>query len=130
MTNHFFVTIILAIKYEALLNQLQLMHEEHEKNTDKQRDKRRVKRNTQTLCNACNIALHGLVCLRQRLTNTAYGADKPNLWNRPGNIANHRQFGLESISLGLADGVCTARNILNVAGRTESPQCVQQRSRQ
>ena len=116
MADQLIVYVVFAVKYESLLQQLQLMHQEHEKNTDEQRDKRGVKCNTQALGNPGNIALHRFVCLRQRLADSAHGSNKADLRNRPGNITNHRQFGLKSIRLVLTDRMRCAGDVLDISG--------------
>ena len=63
MTNHFVVAVALGIKHESFLHELQLVHEEHQENTDQQRNKRGVESDTEALRNAGNIALNGLVGL-------------------------------------------------------------------
>ena len=97
MSNHFFVAIGFGVVHESFLHQLQLMNQEHQENTDQQRNERGVKRNAQALSNAGNIAFYGLVGLRQRLADTTHCADKADGRNCPRYISNHCELGLEAL---------------------------------
>ena len=60
MLDQLFIRVVLTIEDEPFLQQLQLVHEEHQKDTNQQSDKRGVECNTKTLCDASNISMDPL----------------------------------------------------------------------
>ena len=63
------IAVVFGVKNQPLLQQLKLMHKEHQEDADHQRDKGRVEGNTQRLGYTRNVALNSAIRLSERITN-------------------------------------------------------------
>ncbi len=66
----------LRIENESLLQQLQLVNQEHDEYRNHQRDEGRVERDTQILGDTCDIALDSPMRLTKRSADTAHGTNE------------------------------------------------------
>ncbi len=66
------VAVLLGIKHQTFLHELQLVNEEHEYNREHKGDERGVKGNTKALGNPGNIPLNRPIGLGERSPYAAY----------------------------------------------------------
>ena len=85
MPDQLVVAVVFAVEDKPFLQQLQLVDEKHQEDTDEQCNKRRVERNTKALRYAGNITLYSLVCLGKGFTDATDRADETYGRYRPRN---------------------------------------------
>ena len=107
-----------------------MVHEQHQHETQQQRDKRRVEGDAQALGHAGDVALDCLVCEPERVPDSANGSDESDRRDRPDDVSDHRQLGFLPLGFGLADGLGGGGDVANVSRGCESVEPGQKTARQ